>query len=135
VIATEPPETRAAAPFTELRLRPRSTAQVHLYLGHGIELPPAHVAAGLVQPAVGPDGQPSDDSEITRGLFAVHTCAGHKPPPEAYVAVHYRGHWFYIDDRDLASKATFVLVLQLSSLDFQRQRLGAGPALTLPVGR
>ena len=135
VIAAEPPATRPTDHFTEVRLRPRSTAQVHLYLGHGVEVPPEHVAAGLVQPPLGADGQPLDGGDITRALFAVHTCAGRKPPPEAYVAVHYRGHWYYIDDRDLASKATFALVLQLSSLDFARQRLGAGPALTLPVGR
>ena len=49
---------------------------------------------------------------MTDGLFTVHACRGHKPPPTAYVAVKYRGYWYYIDDRDQESKATFALVLQ-----------------------
>jgi hypothetical protein len=75
-----------------------------------------------------------DLREVTRGLFEVHSCKGIKPPPEAYVAVRYRGWWFYIDDRDQASKATFALMLGISRLDLGRQRPG-GPALTLPLGR
>lgn len=134
-ITTEPPASRRVAPFTELRLRPRSTAQVHLYLGYGIDLPAAHLARGIVQLPLDLAGEPFDGREVTRGLFAVHCCASHKPPVEAYVAVRYRGHWFYIDDRDTESKATFALMLQLSTLDFGKQRLGAGPTLTLPVGR
>jgi hypothetical protein len=49
--------------------------------------------------------------------------------------VWYRDHWFYIDDRDQETKATLVLMLQLRRLDFQRQKIGTVPALTLPVGR
>jgi hypothetical protein len=62
-------------------------------------------------------------------------CKGHKPPATAYVAVKSRGYWYYIDDRDQASKATLALVLQLSRLDFGDQKKSAGPILTLPVGR
>jgi hypothetical protein len=71
---------------------------------------------------------------VTRGLFAVHVCKGHKPPANAYIAVKYRGYWYYVDDSDQASKATLSLVLQLSQLDFGRQQPGA-LLLTLPVGR
>jgi hypothetical protein len=39
-----------------------------------------------------------------------------------------------IDDRDPVSKATLILMLQFSRLDFARQHLGSGPLLTLPVG-
>jgi len=49
--------------------------------------------------------------------------------------VWYRDHWYYIDDRDPESKATLLLMLQLRRLDFQRQRIGNVPALTLPLGR
>ena len=65
----------------------------------------------------------------------MHTSQGHKPPPEAYVAVKYRGYWYFIDDRDQASKTTFALVLQLSRIDFAAQEPTGGPFLTLPVGR
>lgn len=80
-------------------------------------------------------GLSRDAQEVTRGLFEVHVCKGHKPPTYAYVAVRYCGYWYYIDDRDQASKTTFGMVLQLSRLDFKRQTLGVGPVLTLPAGR
>jgi hypothetical protein len=81
------------------------------------------------------DGTVFDQRAVTRGLFEVHVARGHKSPPCAHVAVHYRGYWFYIDDSDQESKTAFGLVLQLSRLDFKRQQLGAGPLLTLPAGR
>jgi hypothetical protein len=123
-------------PVTELRAVPRSTAQVLFYLANGVEVPAEHVTRGLVHPAVDADGVVIDDREITRGLFEVHVCRGKKPPPTAYVAVPYRGYWYYIDDRDATSKATFLLVLELSRLDFSRRSPGVtGPVLTLPAGR
>jgi hypothetical protein len=48
--------------------------------------------------------------------------------------VKYRDHWYYIDDRDHASKATLMLMLQLSRLDFGNDK-PAAPFLTLPLGR
>jgi hypothetical protein len=122
-------------PTTEVRIVPRSTSQVLYYMSNGIEVPVEHIAGGLVHPAIGPDGRAFDSRKITQGLFQIHTCKGHKPPPTAYIAIHYRGYWYYIDDCDADSKATFALVLHLSRLDFSRQSLGVGPALTLPVGR
>jgi hypothetical protein len=122
-------------PSEELRVVPRSTAQVLFYLANGVEVPLEHYRVGLVHPAQGVDGQAIDARELTRGLFEVHFCAGHKPPPTAFAAVHYRGYWYYLDDRDEASKATFALVLEISRLDFARQTLGRGPVLTLPAGR
>jgi hypothetical protein len=117
-------------PLTEVRIVPRSNAQVYFYLANGVEVPDKHLCAGIVGPAAGGAGP-----ELTRGLFEVHVCDWHKPPPTAYVAIKYRGYWFYIDDRDQATKDTFALVLHVSRLDFAHQRIGAGPVLTLPAGR
>jgi hypothetical protein len=128
------PAKYPAPPAGELRLVPRSSAQVLFYLANGVELPPEHIAAGLVHCPTDEDGRVVDGRVITRGLFEVHVCHGHKPPKTAYVAVHYRDLWYYIDDHDSASKATFAFVQQLSRLDFARQRLGTGPVLTLPAG-
>jgi hypothetical protein len=122
-------------PSAVLRLMPRSAAQVYFYLANGVEVPPEHIQCGLVPSAVDADGTVFDTGAVTRGLFAVHVAKGHRPPPCAFVAVKYRGYWFYIDDRDQASKTAFGLVLQLSRLDFKRQQLGGGPLLTLPAGR
>ena len=125
-----------APPSTAIRVVPRSTILVWLYLANGVEVPQEHLAGGLVQTSKGPDGMVHDDREITRGVFEVHVCKGRKPPPNAHVAVQYRGYWYYIDDRDLASKATFLLVLKMSRIDFSERPSGpSGPVLTLPVGR
>jgi len=48
-------------------------------------------------------------------LFRVRVSAK-KPGVAAYVAVSYRGHWFYIADCDLQSKSTYLLLKQLFSL-------------------
>jgi hypothetical protein len=121
-------------PSDELQLSLRSSSQVYFYLANGVEVPPEHLAAGLVRLPAGPDGRLFDGRIVTDGLFMVHSCRAHKPPPTAYVAVKYRDYWYYIDDRDESSKATFALVLGVSRLDFGRQPPG-GPFLTLPVGR
>jgi hypothetical protein len=129
------PLRSARPPSRELHITPRSTAQVFFYLANGIDVPPEHIAAGLVPVTLAPDGSPFDTRVITDGLFQVHSCKSHKPPPNAYAAVKYRGYWYYIDDRDQISKTTFALVLQLARLDFAGQEHTAGPFLTLPVGR
>lgn len=127
------PARNPADPTTALRVTPRSTAQALFFLANGVEVPAGHVACGLVR--LPPDG--ADPTEATRGVFHVHCCPGHprRPPACAYAAVWYRDHWFYVDDRDLESKATLLLMLQLRRLDFQRQSISSVPALTLPVGR
>jgi hypothetical protein len=122
-------------PSHVLHITPRSTAQVFFFLSNGIEVPAEHLAAGLVSLPQAPDGSAFDTRAVTEGLFQVHTCKGHKRPPTAYVAVKYRGYWYFIDDRDQASKTTFALVLQLARMDFASQEPTGGPFLTLPVGR
>jgi hypothetical protein len=122
-------------PTEALRLMPRSTEQVYYYLANGVEVPAEHIACGLVPVSVDAAGRPFDPREITRGLFEVRAARGYKPPACAFVAVCYRGYWYYIDDRDQASKSAFNMVMQLSRLDFKRQQLVNGPLLTLPAGR
>src|SRR5262249_14977297 len=110
------PEKFPSPPGEEIRIVPRSIAQATFFLSSGLEVPAEHVCWGLVRPMLRPDGSLFDSTEITRGLFAVHVCKGHKPPPNAYVAIHYRGYWYYIDDRDAETKATFGLLFYLIRL-------------------
>jgi hypothetical protein len=121
-------------PSAELRITPRSTSQVYFYLSNGVEVPDEHVACGVVRWTSDAEGKPMDPRELTRGIFEVHACKSHKPPATAYVAVQSRGYWYYIDDRDQASKSTLLLLHQVSRLDFRNQK-SSGPVLTLPVGR
>jgi hypothetical protein len=134
--ATGPDPLRfPSPPSAEIHLLPRSTALVYFYLAHGVEVPAEHLNCGVAPVLVDAKGRPFDGREMTRGVFEVHVASGHRPPGSAYVAVRYRGYWYYVDDCDEASKTTFTLMLALSRLDFGGPRGSRGPALTLPVGR
>ena len=49
------------------------------------------------------------------------------------MAVCHLGYWYYIDEADQDTKATFSLLLQLSRLELAG-KTGQGPMLTLPLG-
>ena len=92
-------------------------------------------ATGQARPGpLRPDGGGAFDwGETPAGrLFEVKT--GPEPPAGAYIATFYRGHWFWIDDDDLQSKSTFMLLRQLFDLQ-AGQNTVIGPTLTMPVGR
>jgi len=55
-----------------------------------------------------------------------------KKPDNAQVAIKYRGSWFYINDSDLNTKYSFLLLDQLAALLGGKVET-AGPLLTLPV--
>jgi hypothetical protein len=50
----------------------------------------------------------------------------------AFVAIPYRGNWFYLADNDLDSKSTFMLLMQLFRLQAGSAK-SIGPTLTIPV--
>ncbi|MCA9072292.1 MAG: hypothetical protein KDA84_25370, partial [Planctomycetaceae bacterium] len=116
----------------ELKLEPRSVYGAMNYLSHVIDVPEKHYVEGLVPVTYTPDGLPFDWHEVNGDLFRVHVqkCK----PRNAYVAVKYRGYWFYIPDDHLSSKATFVLLLGLIQLQAGGGEVGEAPVLTLPVG-
>jgi hypothetical protein len=65
-------------------------------------------------------------------LFVIRTSEDR--PERAAVAIRHRGYWFYVADDDASSKATFLLLHDLFSLqagDVEETK----PVLTLPVGR
>jgi hypothetical protein len=117
---------------TTLNINPRSVVQAMYYLSHGVETPPEHVACGLVKTPLLADGSPFDWQELFGGLFTVHAVKQHRRPDCAFVAVKYRDRWFFIDDRDAESKATFALLLTMSRINPTPAKKG-GPVLTLPV--
>ena len=72
-----------------------------------------------------------DWKDVTGDLWMVRS---QKDAPEhAAVAVQYRGYWFYIQENDLESKNTFILLSQLFSLQSGNTH-SAAPLLTLPIG-
>jgi hypothetical protein len=115
-------------------LETRSLLQVLFFVSHGVEVPPPHVSSGVAPMTIGPDGMAFDWDLVLGGLFKVYSASGKKPPPCAFVAVCYRDHWYYIDDRDRDTKATFALLVELSRLELG-SKAGPVPLFTLPLGK
>lgn len=125
-----------------MALHARSLMGVIYFLSQAVEVPAEHAdgprplvtrTAVPAEAAAAPEGWPRvtqgcppepwdprlglDWSHTVLGnLFAVRQSAGRPDPGTTFVAVHYRGHWFYIPDCDLQSKSTFQLLTQLFEL-------------------
>ncbi len=112
-----------------LALNVRSGYQVLAFLSKGVDVPEKHLHHGTACTFKGPDGRPFDARQITRGLFRV--CVQKHRPWRSELAVHYRGHWFYIAEDDVRSRSTLNLVKL--AIDLQSQAGAAGPVLTLPL--
>ncbi|MBI1285636.1 MAG: hypothetical protein GC183_15120 [Thiobacillus sp.] len=92
----------------------------------GVAVPAEHVAVGIVRA--------DTMAEHERSPLVVH--ASRERPLQASIATRYRDYWYFIDEGDVTSKQTFLLLRTLVGL-----RLDAGakgqlaPILTVPVGR
>ena len=104
---------------------PRSLIGSMFYLSLGIEMPPAHVESGAIP--VPPDPRFKD---ITKHFFTVRTST--TEPEQSSIKTYYRDHWYFIEDRDYRSKATFALLTLLFSLQ-SGDRKAATPAVTIPL--
>jgi hypothetical protein len=95
------------APFRRVRLPTshRGPARA-LTESAGVEVPPEHVGCGIVDPSIALDVTTFDWTQFTAGLFAVHSAKQYWRPRNAYVAVKYRGYWFYVDDCGHDTKVT-----------------------------
>ena len=118
----------------KLDLETRSLLQVLFFVANGVDVPPPHIASGVAPLTVGPDGRAFDWQQVLGGLFKVCYAEGKKPPAYAHVAVRHKGYWFYIDERDRDTKATFALLVELARLQISTDRGGTAPVLTLPLG-
>lgn len=107
----------------------RSLLEVMFYLSQGVDVPLEHQAQGLVTITVDEGGNPFDWSEMMHDLFTIHSCK--KCPKHAAVAVEYRGHWFYIDERDQTSLATYALLIELFGIEV---RAGGGGGFLYTLG-
>ncbi len=114
-----------------LNLRFRSFVGVMYFLSQGVEVPQKDLASGRVTITRDAEGRPFDWSRVTRGLMRIRS--GDRRPASAAVAVFYRSSWFYIDDADLDSKATFSMLGQIFALQAGDVET-LTPVLTLPVG-
>jgi hypothetical protein len=111
----------------EISIRTRSLLATMLFLSKGVDVPSADVTEGHVFPT-------STDRENAKELVVpMHVWTARTPPKAAFVAIQYKGNWFYIDDSDLQSKRMFTLLMFLFELQAPAGG-GAAPLITLPTG-
>jgi len=108
----------------------RSLMASMFYLSQAVEISRRDRDAGIVTVTRQESGEVFNWQDVTRNLFLIHTSSSR--PTSPYVAVYYRGAWFYIDDSDLTSKSTFSLLKQLLALQSGGPKYNT-PVLTIPL--
>lgn len=117
---------------SKLNMVTRSMTDILFYIAQAVEVPPDHIEKKLVTITRTPDGKVFDWGTLHKNLIRLRWSENR--PDDAYIAVKYRGYWFYIADSDLDSKSTFLLLQILGDLQAGTTP-SAGPVLTLPVAR
>ncbi|HZN65687.1 MAG TPA: hypothetical protein VFB66_10310 [Tepidisphaeraceae bacterium] len=111
----------------EIAILTRSLFHVIGTMASRAELPPRDVAQGRASLPL----PPAATAAGPRAPFI--RCSPKRPPAgAAFASVSYRGHWFWIDDRDLLAKREFAFVMLLFTLADtgpERDR----PVITIPA--
>ena len=117
-------------PGRTIKIVTRPLYTTMLYLSRGIKVPQHDLDSGAVHITLDKNGEPFDWRNISEDLFTIESSATR--PQDAFLAVQYRDHWFYIRDNDVVTKDTFVLIETLLAL-----RAGEVPQsntqLTMPL--
>jgi len=112
----------------EIAMLGRSMLQVLSEYASFIDVPESHISGGRVV------ATEHDNPATAAGfppLIQVHN--GTSKPEDAFVAVPYRDHWFWIDDRDIFSKSTFYFLMIMFSFTERGVSGQAAPILTVPT--
>jgi hypothetical protein len=107
----------------EIALTTRSVLQMLGELGSYVEVPEADVREGRATP-----GRTIE----TVGVGQLRIKYSREQPADPVLRVAHRGGWFWIDDRDLMSKATFGVLMLISTLAETGAREGL-PLVTIPA--
>jgi hypothetical protein len=112
----------------ELAILSRSILEIIIDLASYIDVPDVHVQEKRVNP--------TPMEEVPPGVALIPLMRIHssrEKPVDAFVAVPYRTHWFWIDDRDLPSKRMFSFLMFIFTLVETGGKEGA-PIVTIPAG-
>ena len=112
----------------EIAILSRSMLEILQELASCIEVPETHVAEQRAAPNLVDDKEMAGDIPP---IFRVQSDS--KKPADAFVAVQYRDHWFWIDDRDFTSKKMFSFLMFLFTLA-ETGTPQQAPVLTIPTG-
>jgi hypothetical protein len=114
---------------TEIAMLSRSIYQVLTDLSWSIAVPDSDVEKQLVTAT--PADDLSRDGTIPP-LIRINVSDSH--PSGAFVAIPYRGHWFWVSDSDIASKRMFSFLLFLFTF-VETDTANVAPVLTIPTTR
>ena len=108
----------------ELSVNSRSMLQILQAFASYVEVPDQHLRRGLAAPAF------EGESPAHRDIGRIRS--GPEKPEGAYVAVPYRGEWFWVDDGDLQAKRALTAVMFFFTLSDtgNAERL---PLVTIPA--
>jgi hypothetical protein len=112
---------RMPAATDSLGVLTRSPFELLRLASQGVQVPDEQLAAGIAPAPVAASATP---------FVQVH-CAPTQPA-DPFVAVQYRGYWFWVESNDIASKRGFS-TMQTLLLSCLQEGSAARPQLTLPV--
>jgi hypothetical protein len=115
-----------AAHSKEVAMITRSILHIMSTMAAQVDVPAEDVAQGRATPGLDSASGAGQEGR----LVSIHS--SDSKPSDACVAVHYRGHWFWIDDRDLKSKRAFAFMLMLFTLSDTGAR-EPPPLITIPA--
>lgn len=88
----------------ELAVNSRSMLQVMTAFASYVDVPPDDIEHHRAMPPIA-----SVDGDIRGDIVRVFS--GHERPAEAFAAVPYRGHWFWVDDGDFRTKRAITAIM------------------------
>lgn len=112
----------------EIAMLTRSILQIMVNLATQIDVPSEHVSNGLTIPSL---PTPAGEETMLKQLIRVR--CGPDKPENAFTAVKYEGHWFWIEKNNFQSKRTFAFLMILFSLTETGGKEGL-PLVTIPAG-
>lgn len=109
----------------ELGVGSRSMLQIMAAMASYTDVPEADLKDGRALPSL------SDTNNVAASAPVQIKCSKDKPA-DAFAAVHYRDHWFWVDDRDWRTKRAFTAIMFLFTMaeDTGDEKL---PLITIPA--
>ena len=112
----------------EIAILSRSALEILVDLASYIDVPAVHVEEKMV---VATFRDENGDGQPIQPLINIHSSLS--KPDNALVAVPYQGYWFWIDNRDIASKSLFTFLMYIFTLT-ETGGKDATPIVTIPAG-
>jgi hypothetical protein len=112
----------------EIAILTRSMLEILIDLASYIEVPFSSASEKRTFPTPAPEAVNGAPVAPLIRIFS-----SPQTPGDAFAAVPYRQDWYWIDDKDLASKRLFSFIMFLFTLTETGDKQGA-PVITIPVG-